>query len=57
MKRFEDRQWCDSMRLRVDYNNMMREFAGQHGISEDAFSARKAQYDAAACRMEEKRAR
>ena len=48
MKRFEDRQWCDSMRLRVDYNNMMREFAGQHGISEDAFSARKAQYDAAA---------
>ena len=55
MKRFEDRQWCDSMRLRVDYNNMMREFAGQHGISEDAFSARKAQYDAAACRMEEKR--
>ena len=32
MKRFESREWRDSMRLRVDYNNMMQEFVGMRGI-------------------------
>lgn len=54
-KRFESKEWRDSMRLRVDYNNMMREFAGARGIDPEALAARKEQYDAAALRMEEKR--
>lgn len=55
MKRFENKEWRDSMRLRVDYNNMMRKFAGTRGIDPEALASRKEQYDAAALRMEEKR--
>jgi glucose-6-phosphate isomerase len=54
-KRFESKEWRDSMRLRVDYNNMMREFAGARGIDPEVLASRKEQYDAAALRMEEKR--
>lgn len=54
-KRYESKEWRDSMRLRVDYNNMMREFAGARGIDPEALASRKEQYDAAALRMEEKR--
>ncbi|MBQ9832390.1 MAG: glucose-6-phosphate isomerase [Clostridia bacterium] len=32
MKRYEDKSWADSMRLRVDFNNMMCEFIGEEGI-------------------------
>lgn len=55
MKRFENKEWRDSMRLRVDYNNMMRKFAGTRGINPEALASRKEQYDAAALCMEEKR--
>lgn len=32
MKRYEDKNWKDSMRLTFDFNNMMSEFVGQEGF-------------------------
>lgn len=55
MKRFENREWRDSMRLRVDYNNMMQEFVGMRGIGAAMLAEQRPQYEAAALRMEEKR--
>ena len=55
MKRFESREWRDSMRLRVDYNNMMQEFVGMRGIGAAMLAEQRPQYKAAALRMEEKR--
>ena len=55
MKRFESREWRDSMRLRVDYNNMMQEFVGMRGIGAAMLAEQRPQCKAAALRMEEKR--
>lgn len=55
MKRYEDKSWQDSMRLKVNYNNMMSEFIGAKGISKDALAENAAEYEAAAIRMENKR--
>ena len=30
--RFNDAQWRDRMRLRLDFNNMMKECIGERGI-------------------------
>ena len=43
------------MRLRVDYNNMMRPFIGERGIAPEELSSRMAQYQAAAAAMEANR--
>lgn len=32
MPRYRDTQWRDSMRIRLDYNNMMTDFLGERGI-------------------------
>ena len=55
MKRFESKEWRDSMRLRVDYSNMMRDFAGEHGIAPEALDSHREAYESAAIRVEEKR--
>ena len=33
MSRYKDTQWRDSMRIRLDYNNMMTDFLGDRGIA------------------------
>ncbi len=33
MKRFEDAAWRGQMRIKLDFNNMMREFVGENGFS------------------------
>jgi glucose-6-phosphate isomerase len=33
MPRYRDTEWCESMRLRLDYNNMMAGSLGERGIS------------------------
>ena len=32
MKRFENKEWKDSMRITFDFNNMMSEFVGEEGF-------------------------
>lgn len=56
MKRYEDRQWRYSMRIRVDYNNMLRAYVGERGIDPEELSQRANQYAAAAAAMDAKRA-
>ena len=51
MKRFESREWRDSMRLRVDYNNMMQEFVGMRGIGAAMLAEQRPQCKAAALRL------
>ncbi len=43
------------MRIRIDYNNMMKEFVGKYGISEDEISALKDKTEAAHKSLAEKR--
>jgi len=35
MSRYKDTEWRDSMRIRLDYNNMMTDFLGDRGIEPD----------------------
>ncbi|MDR2939274.1 MAG: glucose-6-phosphate isomerase, partial [Clostridiales bacterium] len=37
-KRFESADFKDSMKLRLDYNNMFEAFVGKHGLSEGCFN-------------------
>ena len=39
MKRYEDHDWQASMKLRVDYNNMLCSHVGQYGIDPSALQA------------------
>lgn len=39
MKRYQDTSWMDSMRIRVDMNNMMQDALGARGISRDDIAA------------------
>ena len=55
MQRYEDRQWRDAMRIRVDYNNMLRPYVGEMGLDAAELTARVGQYAAAAAAMEAKR--
>jgi glucose-6-phosphate isomerase len=32
-KRFEDKSFREQMKIKMDYNNMMKDFVGEHGIS------------------------
>lgn len=53
--RYESKDWREQMRLRVDFNNMMKRSLGERGIDEAELVSRSAQYDACAKAMREKR--
>lgn len=55
MKRYENAAWRDSMRIRLDFNNMMQKRAGKMGLDKSELLACSEQYHAAAKRMEHKR--
>ncbi|WP_105619922.1 glucose-6-phosphate isomerase [Vallitalea okinawensis] len=55
-KRFEDQTWKESMRLRMDFNNMMADFVGEHGIKEEDIVAIQEKIEIAEASMKEKRA-
>jgi len=55
MKRFEDASWRESMRIRVDFNNMMQEYVGEKGINEASLQERSELYANAAEAMLTKR--
>lgn len=55
-KQFMDQQWRESMRLRVDFNNMMSEFVGEHGIKEEDIAAIQNKIEKAEAAMVSKRA-
>ena len=56
-KRYSDSAWRDSMRIKIDYNNMIADFVGERGIREEALEKNAALYARAAQGMEEGRAR
>ena len=41
MKRFEQDKFCESMRIRFDYNHMMQQFIGKDGFSDEDLSSRE----------------
>lgn len=55
MMNYENTEWRDSMRIRVDFNNMMSEMLGERGISAAEIEADAEKYAAAARGMAEKR--
>ena len=55
MQYYQDSAWQENMRLRVDYNNMMKPFVGEHGLDEDDFKAYAQRFTAAAENMVTKR--
>lgn len=56
MKRYNDLKWRDSMRVRLDYNNMTDQFlTGGDAITQDKLSSYKDKVKAAAVSMDEKR--
>ncbi len=56
LKRFEDKEWQSSMKIRLDMNNMMAEFVGPHGITEEDIAGIQSKLDAAHQAMTLKRA-
>lgn len=55
-KRYEDPKFRESMKLRLDFNNMMAEYIGPKGISESDFESIEEKIEAAEKAMIEKRA-
>ena len=55
MSNYLNTDWKDSMRLRIDFNNMMDEFLGEKGISESDFQAASDKVNAAIAAMPKKR--
>ncbi|HZJ58192.1 MAG TPA: glucose-6-phosphate isomerase [Clostridia bacterium] len=55
MKRFQDKNWKEEMRITFDYNHMMSEFVGQEGIEWDEIQALEADLKKASLAMIEKR--
>ena len=55
MERYEDKQWQDSMRLRIDYNNMMSKYVGKRGISDASLRGLKKSCEKAAQAIKENR--
>ena len=49
------REKADEMRLRIDYNNMMKKYVGEYGISDAELSALSGKAAKAHKAMEEKR--
>lgn len=56
MKKYENKQWQDSMRITFDFNNMMSEFVGEEGIDWEQIEALEPNLKKAAAAMAEKRA-
>lgn len=56
MKRYENKEWKDSMRITFDFNNMMSEFVGEEGFDWEEIEALEPTLKKAASAMEEKRA-
>ncbi len=55
MSAYLDPAWRESMRLRVDYNNMLRHMAGDKAIDPGEIVGREGEYRAAIARLEENR--
>lgn len=55
-KRFEQKDWQESMKLRFDFNNMMSSYVGENGINESEIADLEAQIEKAEKAMVEKRA-
>lgn len=55
MERYKDTAFREEMRLKADFNNMMKPKIGAHGIGADELSAMKGELDAAAARMTQNR--
>lgn len=55
MKRYEDKAWQESMRLRVDFNCMMSEFSGEGSITVSDITNKQTAISAAVKSMKEKR--
>ena len=53
--RFDDAQWRDRMKLRIDFNNMMKECIGERGIGMSELEGIIPQCETAAELMEQKR--
>lgn len=56
MQKYQDQAWKKSMCLHIDYNNMMKPFVGEHGLSDADFSDYQRKFDVAAENMVTKRA-
>ncbi len=55
MQKYQDSEWKQSMCLRIDYNNMMKEFVGEHGLTASDFSEYADRFALAAENMVQKR--
>jgi len=55
MNRYENKAWRESMRVRVDYNNMMADLVGEHGLRKTQLEASESALANAAAILEEKR--
>ena len=55
MERYTDESWRNSMRLRLDFNNMMSDQLGNRGIYRRELEVMQPQIDAAIASMRAKR--
>ena len=55
MERYTDESWRNSMRLRLDFNNMMSDQLGNRGIYRRELESMQTQIDAAIASMRAKR--
>ncbi len=55
MQNYQNPVWKDSMRLSIDYNNMMKDFVGEHGLEDADFAAYADRFSSAAEAMVQKR--
>ncbi|HWS28482.1 MAG TPA: glucose-6-phosphate isomerase [Clostridia bacterium] len=55
MNRYENKAWRESMRVRVDYNNMMADLIGERGLRKAQLEASESSLANAAAALEEKR--
>lgn len=55
MKRYEDKSFKESMKIKIDFNNMMAQYVGIHGISEKDFEGLEKQIQLAEHEMVDKR--
>ncbi len=55
MKRYQNKEWQDSMRITFDFNNMMSDFVGEQGIDWEEIEALEPTLKKAAAALAEKR--
>ena len=55
MDQYKDKSWRNSMRIRVDFNNMMQEAIGKRGIHSEEIEAIAPELDAAVSAMQKRR--